>query len=95
MNTVNVKYDPNYPVFGWDGLIVDHKQHINQQNGLDKYVTVINFDTGEYCFKKLYENTKGLHFRHTGYSPMYLKDFTADAVVIPFQVIFEKENVDE
>lgn len=83
---VEVKYDPNYPAFGlYDGPM-PHKQHPNQQAGLDRYVRVINFDTGESCFKKLYENRRGLHFKHTGYSPMYLADFTADATVIPFQV---------
>lgn len=42
----------------------------------------------ERCFKKLYEGKRGLHFKHTGYSPMYLDDFTASATVIPFQVLY-------
>lgn len=83
---IKVKCDPAYPAFG----IVDgpkpHKQHPNQQSGLDLYVRVINFDSGELCFKKLYENAKGLHFKHAGYSPMYLADFVADGFYVPFQV---------
>lgn len=83
-----VRYDPAYPHFGLIGEPVDHKQHPNEQRGLDLYVQVVNFDTGERCFKKLYEAKRGLHFKHTGYSPMYLDDFTADAAVVPFQVLF-------
>lgn len=89
MLTIKVKYDPNYAHFGLVGEPEEHKQHPNQQNGLDLYVRVINFDTGEQCFKKLYENKSGLHFKHSGYSPMYLKDFTDDCTVIPFQVVYE------
>lgn len=84
-----VKVDPTYRHFGVDGEPVPHKQHPNQQGGLDLYITVINFDTGETCFKKLYENSKGLYFKHTGYSPMYLADFTAKAKVYPLQVVFQ------
>lgn len=75
--------DPDYPHFLWFGKVVDHKQHTNQQGGLDKYVTVVNLDTGEECFKKLYENKRGLHFKHTGYSPMYLTDFQELAAFFP------------
>ena len=63
-----------------------HKQHPNQQSGLDLYIKVLNIDTGEVCFKKMYENTKGLHFKHTGYSPMYLVEFTKRIRYIPYQV---------
>lgn len=87
MEKIAVKCDPNYPYFGLIGEPVEHKQHQNQRNGLDLYVNVINLDTGEHCFKKLYSNTRGLHFKHTGYSPMYLANFTAPATVIPFQVL--------
>lgn len=87
LRSIPAKYDPAYPVFGLVEGPVEHEQHPNQQKGLDLYVTVINFDTGERCFKKLYENKRGLHFKHTGYSPMYLDDFTADATVYPFQVV--------
>lgn len=86
-----VAYDPAYPKFGLIGEPVHHAQHPNQQGGLDLYVNVVNFDTGEHCFKKLYENTRGLHFKHTGYSPMYLTDFTAVATVVPFQVLFSDQ----
>lgn len=85
---IEVKYDPDYAVFGMVGEPHPHKQHPNQQAGLDEYVRVINFDTGEQCHKKLYRNARGLHFKHTGYSPMYLADFTGTAEVIPFQVAF-------
>lgn len=87
---VSVKVDPNYRVFGLIGGPVEHKQHPNQRAGLDLYVQVINFDTGETCFKKLYHNKYGLHFKHTGYSPMYMKDFVEEATVIPFQVRFSE-----
>lgn len=84
---VMVKIDPNYTHFGLMGPPEPHRQHTNQQNGLDLYVHVFNLDTGEPCFKKLYTNTRGLHFKHTGYSPMYLDDFTEDAKVYPFQLV--------
>ncbi len=89
---IAVKYDPDYPVFGMPGEPEPHEQHPNQQRGLDVYVRVVNFDTGEWCFKKLYENRRGLHFKHTGYSPMYLADFTASGVVVPFQVILTPKD---
>ena len=82
-----VKYDKDYPYFGLIGEPTPHQQHPNQRGGLDLYVNVINFETGEHCFKKLYSNTRGLHFKHSGYSPMYLANFVDDATVIPFQVI--------
>ena len=63
----------------------DHKQHPNQQGGLDKYIRVINFDSGEECLNKLYENTKGLHFKQRG--THYLSEFTKEAIYIPFQII--------
>lgn len=84
---IAVKYDPNYPTFGIVEGPIEHKQHPNQQRGLDLYVRAINFETGEQCFKKLYEGKRGLHFKHTGYSPMYLDDFVADGEVIPFQFL--------
>lgn len=92
LTRIPVKYDPAYPVFGLVGAPVEHKQHTNQRRGLDLYVSVINFDTGEKCFKKLYEGKRGLHFKHTGYSPMYLCDFTADAEVVPFQVFLAEQE---
>jgi len=86
LKTIVVTYDPSYPVFGLVGEPKPHERHPNQRKGLDLYVRVVNFDTGETCFKKLYEGKRGLHFKHTGYSPMYLADFTARGTVIPFQV---------
>ncbi len=86
---IAVKYDPNYPRFGLVGEIQEHKQHPNQQSGLNLYVNVINFDTGETCFKKLYENTKGYHFKHSGYSPTYISDMVADGMVSPFAILLE------
>ena len=83
---IEVRYDPAYPHFGLDGEPFEHDQHPNQQLGLDLYIHVINFDTGERCCKKLYKNTLGLYFKHSGYSPMYLTDFTAVGHVIPFQL---------
>lgn len=88
IKTHTVKFDPNYKHFGLFGDPEQHKQHPNEKKGLDVYVNVINFDTGEWCFKKLYENKRGLHFKHTGYSPMYLSSFTETATVIPFQVVY-------
>lgn len=90
LTSIAVRVDPKYLYFGIVGDPVPHKQHVNQQSGLDLYISVINFETGEECFKKLYENKTGLHFKHTGYSPMYLKDFTDAALVYPFQVIFKE-----
>lgn len=91
---IAVKYDPNYPYFGLVEGPVEHEQHPNQRKGLDLYVRVVNFDTGENCFKKLYENSRGLHFKHTGYSSMYLKDFVADGRVVPFQVFLGGSDAD-
>lgn len=90
VKTIDITYDPGYPVFGLVGEPVEHRQHPNQQKGLDLYVNVINFDTGERCFKKLYVNGVGEHhFKHTGYGSMYLKDFTARGKFVPFQVLLD------
>ncbi len=70
---------------------VDHQQHPNQQEGLDRYIKVVNFQTGVVCFKKLYQNTKGLYFKHTGYSPMYLNEFSKKVKWVPFQILYEYE----
>ncbi len=91
MKRIGVKYDPAYPTFGIVEGPVPHKQHPNQRAGLDLYVRVVNFDTGETCFKKLYQGKRGLHFKHTGYSPMYLADFTSEGAVVPFQVFLSEE----
>lgn len=86
VQTIRVKYDPNNPTFGLVGEPHDHRRHPNERLGLDRAVHVINFDTGEACHKKLYENKLGLYFKHTGYPTMYLSDFTADGEVVPFQL---------
>jgi len=85
---IPVKYDPSYPHFGLVEGPIEHKQHPNQQAGLDRYVRVVNFDSGETCFKKLYENKRGMYFKHTGYSSTYVAEMTADAIVHPFRVVF-------
>ena len=66
------------------------KQHINQQCGLDEYVTVINLRTGEICCKKLYQNRKGLHFKHAGYPPSYLHEMTQTVSYVQFQYAFHE-----
>lgn len=63
----------------------EHKQHQNQQGGLDLYVRVLNIDTGEVCHKKLYRNSKGLHFKHTGYPPTYLDQMHGEILHVPYQ----------
>lgn len=83
---------------GFFGIVEEpheHKQHSNQQGGLDLYVTLINFSTGEQCHKKLYQNTKGLHFKHSGgywnkqpaSGTHYLDSFTEEVLYVPFQII--------
>ena len=62
----------------------DKKQHINQQEGLDKYIDVLDHDTGVVNKVKLYENTKGLHFKKRG--SWYLNEFTKDYLYVPFQI---------
>lgn len=79
------------PAFGLVEGPLKYPQHQNQQKGLDLYVRVINLDTGERCFKKLYQNTKGLHFKHTGYPPTYLDALTEDAKFVPWQVLFSDD----
>lgn len=87
-----VKYNPDYAYFGLLGDPFDKKQHPNQQGGLDKYVHVINFMSGEWCLKKLYQNKKGLHFKHAGYIPMYLDDFTKECIYAERQIKFPDED---
>ena len=60
-------------------------QHPNQQGGLDMYIDVIDEYTGNLNSVKLYENSKGLHFKKNG--SHYLSEFTIDVQVIPFQVL--------
>ena len=67
------------------------KQHPNQQCGIDEYVDVIDLGTGNLNVVKLYENTKGKHFKKEG--THYIKDFTIDIEIIPFQAWIEKELI--
>ena len=87
---------------GFFGLIkgpFDQDQHPNQQKGLNKYIYMVNLCTGELCTKKLYQNTKGLHFKHSsGNRPMnkmksthYLSEFTSYVLYVPFQIIEVEE----
>lgn len=62
----------------------DKKQHQNQQEGLDKYVDVLDHDTGVINSVKLYVNTKGLHFKKRG--SWYLSEFTLKYRYIPYQI---------
>ena len=61
------------------------KQHPNQQEGLDQYVDVVDFCTGQINSVKLYENTKGLHFKKNG--SHYLDGFDSKVLYVPFQII--------
>ncbi len=81
---------------GFFGILeepVPHNQHTNQQLGLDLYIKVLNLRTGEVCFKKMYKNTKGLYFKHTGYSPMYPDTFDRFVTYIPYQIIHHEEGL--
>lgn len=62
----------------------EHKQHPNQQEGLDLYVQVLDFWTTQVNTVKLYENKKGLHFKKDG--SHYLEDFTETVAYVPFQI---------
>lgn len=94
IESYEVLIDPKYPHFGLRGEPTPHRQHPNQTKGLDLYVSVINFDTHELCWKKLYENTKGRYFKHTGYSSMYIHNFTESCTVVPFQIV-RKPNAND
>ena len=61
------------------------KQHPNQQCGLDEYIDVVDHDTGLVNSVKLYENTKGLHFKKCG--SWYLSKFTQKYLYVPYQII--------
>lgn len=73
---------------GWFSIVkepYDKKQHPNQQQGLDKYVDVLNHYSGRVNSVKLYENNTGLHFKADG--THYLYEFTQDYLYIPFQIL--------
>ena len=67
-------------------------------NMTDDSVKVLNEATGEECYKKIYENKKGKHFKHSGMrfegcpSVMYLDDFTQDVTYVPFQVLRKEQS---
>jgi len=70
--------------------VYDKKQHPNQQGGLDKYIDVLDHDTGNINRVKLYKNTKGLRFKKDG--SWYLSDFNKIYRYIPFQIDEIKQN---
>lgn len=65
--------------------VYDKRQHPNQQCGLDRYVDILDHYTGKINSVKLYQNTKGLHFKKGG--TWYLDDFVQDYLYVPFQII--------
>lgn len=67
----------------------DKKQHPNQQGGLDVYVDILDHQTGCINSVKLYENSKGLHFKKHG--TWYLTEFVLDYLYVPYQIM-EKTN---
>ena len=85
-----------------NGPTKEHKYPEHKLGELAEYIELINFSSGEFCRKKIYENTKGKHFKHSsGYhrhqdsaGTHYLKDFTEEALYVPFQIIQLKENND-
>lgn len=60
-------------------------QHPNQQCGLDLYVEVLDFYTAQINTVKLYENSKGLHFKKDG--THYLTGFKNLVAYVPLQII--------
>lgn len=62
----------------------EKQQHPNQQCGLNLYVDVLDHITGQVNSLKLYQNSRGLHFKKG--SPQYLSDFEAVAVYVPYQI---------
>lgn len=74
-------------IIGIIGEPYEHKQHKNQQCGLDLYIEVLNLDTYRSNYVKLYKNSKGLHFKVNG--THYLDEFKFKGVYIPNQVILE------
>lgn len=61
-----------------------HKQHSNQQCGLDIYIDVLDHDTGNINHVKLYENKKGRYFKKDG--SWYLTGFTQEYWYVPYQI---------
>jgi hypothetical protein len=67
----------------------DRAQHPNQQGGLDKYIEVLDHDTGNINAVKLYETKHGVCFKKKG--TWYLNGFTQDSVYVPFQIMVIKK----
>lgn len=84
---------PSNGLFGLIDGPRPYNQHQNQQKGLDQYVRVIDFSTGQLNFLKLYKNTKGLHFKKG--SAQYLSDFIKKVLYVPFQIIEVNTGVHE
>lgn len=75
------------------------KHHYNNEYG---YIKLVNFETGEICIKKVYNNTKGLHFKHSpsGWGSQkaakgthYISDMNATYIYVPFQVIEDNNGL--
>lgn len=62
----------------------EKKQHPSQQEGLDKYVDILDLSTGMVNTVKLYENTKGLHIKKGG--SHYLDKFNDKCIISPYMV---------
>lgn len=80
------------------GIIDGPKEVEDFWKNVSLRITVVNFSSGEVCDKKVGENTKGLHFRHSGQNrktngTYYLADFTETVLYVPFQII--KVNSEE
>ena len=90
MNIESFKLKSN----GWFSIVkepYDKKQHPNQQQGLDRYVDVLNHYTGNINTVKLYENKKGFHFKADG-STHYLLEFVDEIVYVPFQILKNEKD---
>lgn len=62
----------------------ENEKHPNQQGGTDFCVDVLDFGTGQLNTVRLYENTKGLHFKK--YGTHYLSNFNMECLVTPYRV---------
>ena len=75
--------------------VEDVKKYHSHWAGTDDCIRVVNHATGEVCFKRIYENSKGRHFKHNGMryegcpSTMYIKDFTKEVIYVPLQFLEE------
>lgn len=96
METHNLKSN------GWFSIIEPPKKYKDGKCADDGtlYISVLNEATGEHCFKKIYENKKGLHFKYSSTyrktsslkcadipSVHYIDSFTQDIIYVPYQII--------